>query len=201
VGIRYAYAEVFMGDWSDPKVSIQDRHYAESDMQLAPEHTGDQLSRGVGAQPELRKVSAGGALTLEKWEDLFMDIEGVSDTKRSPVLDRRVESTVKPALYMLQRPSYLPDSGPALIREFKAGKIPVKKFDTPVLLKSLYFPADIGVAGMETLGGSNEISFFRENKSAHKSLSGNMGEHASPETSPNIGGLCRSPPRTRSAYC
>src|SRR5258708_32651531 len=111
-----------MGDRSDPKVSIQNRHHAESDMQLAPEYAWDQLSRGIGAQPEIRKVCAGRALALEKREDFFMDIEGVPDTKRSPVLDRRVEGTVKPTLHILQRPSYLPDCGPAFVREFKAGQ-------------------------------------------------------------------------------
>jgi hypothetical protein len=116
-----------------------------------------------------------------------MDVERVPDAKRFSVSDRRVKGPVKPALDMFQRLSYLADGGPTLIGEFEAGQIPAKEFDTPVLLKCFHLPADIGVAGMETLGGPNEVSFFREDESTHKSLSGDMGEHASPETSPNIG--------------
>jgi len=110
-----------------------------------------------------------------------MDVERVTDAKRLSVLDRRVKGPVKPALDMLQRLSYLADGGPTLIGEFEAGKVPMKKFDTPVFLKCFYFSADIGMAGMETLCGPAKVSFFRKNKSEHKSLSRDMGEHASPE--------------------
>lgn len=82
---------------------------------------------------------------------------------------------------MFQRFSYLADGGPTLIGEFEASKVPMKKFDTPVFLKCFYFSADIGMAGVETLCGPAKVSFFRKNKSEHKSLSGDMGEHASPE--------------------
>ncbi len=34
------------------------------------------------------------------------------------------------------------------------------------------------MAGMQTLSGSYQTSFFLQHESAHKSLSGDMGEHA-----------------------
>ncbi len=109
-----------------------------------------------------------------------MYIEGVADAKRPPVSGCRVESAVKSTLYVFQSSPYLSYCGAPLIREFKPCQRSLKELDAPILLESLYFPADVGVAGMEALSSPNEIPFLCQDQGAHKSLSGDMGEHVSP---------------------
>src|ERR1035438_8906800 len=113
-------SKVFLFDGGDPEISIENRHDAEADMYLAPEHPCYQMDRRIRLDADARKVGPRRLLPLEERQDLLMDIEGVPDMQGPAAFDRGIDRVVEAALDVLDGLADLPNGRLALFGEFKA---------------------------------------------------------------------------------
>lgn len=161
-----AGSKVFLCNGGDPEISIENRHDAEADMHLAPEHPCYQMDRRIRLDADARKVGPRCLLPLEEGQDLLMDIEGVPDVQGPTAFDRGIDRVVETALDVLDGFADLPNGRLALFGEFKTLEGSLEEFNAPALLERSYLPTHVGVADVEARSRSEQTALFRKNEGA-----------------------------------